>query len=132
MNTAASNDPRIQDVRVTRDEIIAHLADGRVISVPLAWSWRLSRPRPNNARIFVSSGLAKESTGLMSTRTSVSKGCFMVSPRIARDRDQSAPMPSVSPNRRTSVSNRRAGSVAPKPVVVARAVDTQRSPAEGR
>jgi len=42
MNTAASNDPRIQDVRVTRDEIIAHLADGRVISVPLAWSWRLS------------------------------------------------------------------------------------------
>jgi hypothetical protein len=42
MNTAASNDPRIQDVRVTADEIIAHLADGRVISVPLAWSWRLS------------------------------------------------------------------------------------------
>ena len=42
MNTAASNDPRIRDVRVTEDEIIAHLADGRVISVPLAWSWRLS------------------------------------------------------------------------------------------
>ena len=42
MNTAASSDPRIQDVRVTDDEIIAHLVDGRVISVPLAWSWRLS------------------------------------------------------------------------------------------
>ena len=42
MNIAASNDPRIQDVRVTEDEIIAHLADGRVISVPLAWSWRLA------------------------------------------------------------------------------------------
>jgi len=42
MNTAASTEPRIQDVRVTEDEIIAHLADGRVISVPLAWSWRLS------------------------------------------------------------------------------------------
>ena len=42
MSTAASSDPRIQDVRVTEDEIIAHLADGRVISVPLAWSWRLS------------------------------------------------------------------------------------------
>ena len=42
MNTAASSDPRIQKVRVTKDEIIAHLADGRVISVPLAWSWRLS------------------------------------------------------------------------------------------
>ena len=34
MNTAASSDPRIQDVRVTEDKIIAHLVDGRVISVP--------------------------------------------------------------------------------------------------
>ena len=42
MNTAGSSDPRIQDVRVTEDEIIAYLADGRVISVPLAWSRRLS------------------------------------------------------------------------------------------
>jgi len=42
MNTAASNDPRIQDVRVAADEIIAHLVDGRIISVPLSWSWRLS------------------------------------------------------------------------------------------
>jgi hypothetical protein len=42
MNTAASNDPRIQEVQVTADEIVARLADGRVISVPLAWSWRLS------------------------------------------------------------------------------------------
>lgn len=42
MNTAASSDARIQDVRVTADEITAYLADGRVISVPLAWSWRLS------------------------------------------------------------------------------------------
>ena len=46
MNTAASNDPRIQDVRVSSDEIIARLADGRVISVPLAWSWRLSEATP--------------------------------------------------------------------------------------
>jgi hypothetical protein len=46
MNTAGSNDPRIQDVRVTEDEIIAHLVDGRVISVPLAWSWRLSEATP--------------------------------------------------------------------------------------
>jgi len=44
MSTAAefSSDPRIQDVRITADEIVARLADGRVISVPLAWSWRLS------------------------------------------------------------------------------------------
>ena len=46
MSTAASSDPRIQDVRVTKDEIIAYLADGRVISVPLAWSWRLSEATP--------------------------------------------------------------------------------------
>ena len=46
MNTAASRDPRIQEVRVTEDEIIAHLVDGRVISVPLAWSWRLSEATP--------------------------------------------------------------------------------------
>ena len=46
MHTVASNDPRIEDVRVTADEIIAHLADGRVISVPLAWSWRLSEASP--------------------------------------------------------------------------------------
>ncbi|MDZ4804789.1 MAG: DUF2442 domain-containing protein [Candidatus Eisenbacteria bacterium] len=32
----------IHEVRVTRDLITAHLFDGRVISVPLAWSWRLS------------------------------------------------------------------------------------------
>src|SRR6266511_2681113 len=44
MSTAAefTSDPGIQEVRVTANEIIAHLADGRVISVPLAWSWRLS------------------------------------------------------------------------------------------
>jgi hypothetical protein len=48
MNTVASvnSDPRIQKVRVTKDQIIADLADGRVISVPLAWSWRLSEATP--------------------------------------------------------------------------------------
>src|SRR5713101_9574157 len=52
MNTASSNDPRIQTVRVTDDEIIAHLADGRVISVPLAWSWRLSEATPRQRANF--------------------------------------------------------------------------------
>jgi len=42
MNTVASSDPRIEHVRVTEEEIIAQLVDGRVISVPLAWSWRLA------------------------------------------------------------------------------------------
>ena len=46
MNIVASSEPLVQDVRVTEDEIIAHLADGRVISVPLAWSWRLSEATP--------------------------------------------------------------------------------------
>jgi len=46
MNTVASSDPRIEHVRVTEDEIIAHLVDGRVISVPLAWSWRLAEASP--------------------------------------------------------------------------------------
>ena len=37
---------KIKVVSVTEDVITAHLADGRVISVPLAWSWRLSEATP--------------------------------------------------------------------------------------
>lgn len=39
-------EPRIEALRVTDQEIIAFLADGRTISVPLAWSWRLSDATP--------------------------------------------------------------------------------------
>ena len=39
-------EPRIESVQVTEDSIIAELADGRIISVPLAWSWRLSDATP--------------------------------------------------------------------------------------
>lgn len=46
MSTVASSEPRIRRIRVTSSEIIAHLVDGRVISVPLAWSWRLSDATP--------------------------------------------------------------------------------------
>ena len=42
MTTAVGSEPLIRDVRVTRSEIVAYLVDGRVISVPLAWLWRLS------------------------------------------------------------------------------------------
>lgn len=35
-------DARLLGIRITEDEIIARLVDGRTISVPLAWSWRLS------------------------------------------------------------------------------------------
>ena len=46
MSTAIRTDPCIQEVRVTEEEIIVYLADGRVVSVPLAWSWRLSEATP--------------------------------------------------------------------------------------
>jgi hypothetical protein len=42
MNTVVNNEPRIRDVKVAADAITAYLVDGRVISVPLVWSWRLS------------------------------------------------------------------------------------------
>lgn len=46
MSTVVSLEPRIQDVIVTDETITAHLADGRSVSVPLAWSWRLSEATP--------------------------------------------------------------------------------------
>lgn len=36
----------IQDIRITDDTIIANLTDGRSVSVPLVWSWRLSEATP--------------------------------------------------------------------------------------
>jgi len=45
-------EPRLVDVRVTEEEIIAYLADGRIISVPLAWSWRLSEATPEQRLNF--------------------------------------------------------------------------------
>ena len=52
MNTAASNEPRIVTIEVTDDAITAQLADGRTVSVPLAWSWRLSEATPKQRRNF--------------------------------------------------------------------------------
>ena len=46
MSTVGNSEPRIRNVRITDDEIVANLVDGRVISVPLAWSWRLSDATP--------------------------------------------------------------------------------------
>src|SRR5438094_5596330 len=46
MSTAVGVEARIDHVDVTDDTITAHLVDGRVISVPLAWSWRLSDATP--------------------------------------------------------------------------------------
>jgi len=52
MNTAASNEPRIVNLEVTQDTIVAHLADGRTVTVPLAWSWRLASATPAQRRNF--------------------------------------------------------------------------------
>jgi hypothetical protein len=46
MSTAARVEPLIRAVRVNNDEIAAELSDGRTITVPLAWSWRLSQATP--------------------------------------------------------------------------------------
>ena len=46
MSIVNSSEPRIKEIRVTQDSIIADLVDGRTISVPLVWSWRLSEATP--------------------------------------------------------------------------------------
>ena len=47
MNTAVQiQEVRIKDIAVTEDTITAQLMDGRTISVPLTWSWRLSEATP--------------------------------------------------------------------------------------
>ena len=47
MGTAVKlQEVRIKDVTVTEDTITAQLVDGRIISVPLVWSWRLSEATP--------------------------------------------------------------------------------------
>jgi hypothetical protein len=52
MNIVVSSEPRIAAVEVTDDSIIALLADGRTISVPLVWSWRLSEATPRQRNHF--------------------------------------------------------------------------------
>ena len=45
-------EPRLLKVRITEDEIIGYLADGRTISVPLVWSWRLTEATPEQRQNF--------------------------------------------------------------------------------
>ena len=55
MSIAVNADARVKTVTVTDDLITFHLVDGRVISVPLVWSWRLSDATPaqrNNCEII--------------------------------------------------------------------------------
>ena len=46
MSTVASSEALALGVEVTEHTITAQLADGRSITVPLAWSWRLSDASP--------------------------------------------------------------------------------------
>ena len=52
MNIATPSEPRIISIEVTEDSIVARLVDGRMISVPLAWSWRLSNATPQQRDHF--------------------------------------------------------------------------------
>jgi len=63
MSTAVTADPadespapevseRISDVEVSEEEITFELTDGRVVSVPLSWSWRLEEATPEERKNF--------------------------------------------------------------------------------
>jgi len=51
MNTVI-DEPCIKNLTVTEDTITAQLTDGRVISVPLVWSWRLSEATPEQRKHY--------------------------------------------------------------------------------
>lgn len=48
--SAKSKGPCFERVAVTTTSITAHLSDGRVVSVPLWWSWRLEQASPRQRR----------------------------------------------------------------------------------
>ncbi len=45
-------DPRAEHVRFTDDELVVALADGRTLSVPLAWFPRLANAQPKDRAEF--------------------------------------------------------------------------------
>jgi Protein of unknown function (DUF2442) len=52
VSIAVSADARVKEVSVTEELITFRLMDGRVVSVPLAWSWRLSEATPDQRNNF--------------------------------------------------------------------------------
>jgi Protein of unknown function (DUF2442) len=52
MSTASKSKPRIKSIAFNDQAIIASLVDGRVISVPLWWSWRLEEATPDQRSNF--------------------------------------------------------------------------------
>jgi hypothetical protein len=51
-NIVVKLEPRISTIEVSDETITAHLTDGRVISVPLVWSWRLANATPEQRKNF--------------------------------------------------------------------------------
>jgi hypothetical protein len=47
MNIVINIEPRIKAIEISDEMITALLVDGRTVSVPLAWSWRLSEATQN-------------------------------------------------------------------------------------
>lgn len=52
MSIAVSTYNRVKEVSVTEDLITFRLVEGRVVSVPLVWSWRLSEATPTQRNNF--------------------------------------------------------------------------------
>lgn len=52
MNTVVKPQSKIKDIHVNDETITAYLMDGRVISVPLEWSWRLAEATPEQRQHF--------------------------------------------------------------------------------
>jgi hypothetical protein len=52
MSIAISTEPKIREIAVSEETITARLSDGRTISVPLSWSWRLSEATPAQREHF--------------------------------------------------------------------------------
>lgn len=53
MNIVVNIDPRIKDIKIDESSITAFLEDGRIINVPLAWSWRLSNASGKQRKNFI-------------------------------------------------------------------------------
>ena len=45
-------EPTIVEIEISEEAIAAELSDGRRISVPLSWSWRLSEATPQQRRNY--------------------------------------------------------------------------------
>jgi hypothetical protein len=52
MITVVKREAKIKDIEVTDEMITAYLTDGRVVSVPLVWSWRLAEATPEQRKNY--------------------------------------------------------------------------------